>query len=419
LLLDLPVRLAAPTGLALALLASTACSGSLSGGGGEGEHDGAPPAASPDAGAAEASCPLPAGSPQKQAFFTARYPDADQSIEDQLITLIQSTPDTGRIRVAVFSWTRTQVSDALLAAAARGVDVAVIVDEINQSEVPEGSGTWVYHKPILDLIEGLGQERVIVCDPEQPPQGRGGCHSDGINHNKFVLFSHLCDGSREVVFQSSANFTSVQRRLRNNMVLIRDDGALYAAYDQYWADMARRVPDPNYYRSLDGATGTKAYFYPRAPGAGGNPDPSTDTIHRILVDNVQCGPGSKIRVAHAMWTGARRYLVDSYKQAADRGCDVRLLVGHSVGAGVVADLKAAFGSRVRFVDGLHSKYFLVEGQYLGAERRLLWTGSHNLTGPALRDNDEVMLRIDDAAILEQFAADWQDMWDTLPDAVLD
>ena len=45
--------------------------------------------------------------------------------------------------------------------------------------------------------------------------------------------------------------------------------------------------------------------------------------------------------------------------------------------------------------GLHSKYLLVEGVYDGkAGRKLVFTGSHNYTYPALRANDETLLKID-------------------------
>jgi phosphatidylserine/phosphatidylglycerophosphate/cardiolipin synthase-like enzyme len=58
--------------------------------------------------------------------------------------------------------------------------------------------------------------------------------------------------------------------------------------------------------------------------------------------------------------------------------------------------------------GLHSKYLLIDARYAGstAARRLVFTGSHNYTGPALTSNDETLLRIEDPAVFAAFLADW-------------
>jgi phosphatidylserine/phosphatidylglycerophosphate/cardiolipin synthase-like enzyme len=58
--------------------------------------------------------------------------------------------------------------------------------------------------------------------------------------------------------------------------------------------------------------------------------------------------------------------------------------------------------------GLHSKYLLIDAKYAGstAARRLVFTGSHNYTGPALTSNDETLLRIEDPAVFAAFLVDW-------------
>ncbi|MFE3997007.1 phospholipase D-like domain-containing protein [Streptomyces goshikiensis] len=58
--------------------------------------------------------------------------------------------------------------------------------------------------------------------------------------------------------------------------------------------------------------------------------------------------------------------------------------------------------------GIHSKYLLIEGTYLGgAHRKLVFTGSHNYTFPNLRSHDETLLKIDDAAVYDAFAANFE------------
>ena len=58
--------------------------------------------------------------------------------------------------------------------------------------------------------------------------------------------------------------------------------------------------------------------------------------------------------------------------------------------------------------GLHSKYFLIDAPYAGSvgHRRLVFTGSHNWTGPALTINDETQLRIEDDVVFAGFLSDW-------------
>lgn len=58
--------------------------------------------------------------------------------------------------------------------------------------------------------------------------------------------------------------------------------------------------------------------------------------------------------------------------------------------------------------GIHSKYLLIEGTYLGAaNRKLVFTGSHNYTYPNLRSHDETLLKIDDPAVHDAFKANFE------------
>lgn len=41
-----------------------------------------------------------------------------------------------------------------------------------------------------------------------------------------------------------------------------------------------------------------------------------------------------------------------------------------------------------------------------SHRRVVFTGSHNWTGPALDSNDETMLRVIDDGVYDAFVADW-------------
>jgi phosphatidylserine/phosphatidylglycerophosphate/cardiolipin synthase-like enzyme len=360
-----------------------------------------------DAEADGGACPFtPGAEPQKKVVFVDKYPDEDLDIEDEMVRLIRAAVPGSKIRVAVFTWTRRPISDALVEAHQRGVDVRAVADQSNLVEDPPGSGTYRYTAAVRVAKEGLGGDRLVLCNESQPPNGLG-CIGTGINHNKLLLFSELCDGSKDVVVQSSANFTNPQLRAHNNSIILRDDPKLFATYESYWNDLRAQQTNLAYYRSADGDTGTKAYFYPRA-----GTTPSSDTIYRILDDNVECGPQSRIRIAMAFWTMARSHIVDILATKKAQGCDVKILADEG---GTSDALKSYLASNLAASDfiiakGIHHKYMLVESQYLGAPRRLVWTGSHNYTGPALRTNDEALLRVDDAKVFTAYLGNWDAMW---------
>jgi phosphatidylserine/phosphatidylglycerophosphate/cardiolipin synthase-like enzyme len=373
------------------------------------EHD----AAAPGDDAVAGSCALPAGEPQKKAIFVDQYPDEDLTIEDAMVELIDAAMPGSKIRIAVFTWTRAPISEALVQAHERGVDVRAIADQSNLVEDPEGSGDYRLTRAVRVAREGLGDERMVLCNESTPPNGLA-CIGTGINHNKFLLFSELCDGSRDVVVQSSANFTNPQLRAHNNSVIIRDDAGLFAAYEAYWDDLHAQQTNLEYYVSARGDTGTEAFFFPRGEG-GSDPAPETDTAAQLL-GNIDCTAGSRVRVAMAFWTGPRAYLVDALRAKHDQGCDVRIIVDEDASSTFLQNHLQSTMPAGTFVitPGVHHKYFLADATYLGAPRQIVWTGSHNFTGPALRTNDEALLQLEDEAIFEAFEANWNAIWESVP-----
>jgi len=55
--------------------------------------------------------------------------------------------------------------------------------------------------------------------------------------------------------------------------------------------------------------------------------------------------------------------------------------------------------------GLHSKYVLIDTPYTGPRQQLVFTGSHNWTGPSLDSNDESPLKIEDTALFNSYIND--------------
>ncbi|MFE5300771.1 phospholipase D-like domain-containing protein [Streptomyces sp. NPDC056632] len=370
--------------------------------------------------------PSPAGAADAPVTTTATFndPSGDAAAQDRIrahvIDLIGRAPAGSTITAGLYTFTEDTVTDALGAAKARGVNVRVIVDH---TSVTMTGGEYDR------LAARLGTDRsqgswVLAC-----PAGRGcigsrqlpGDADGAINHNKFWLFSST-GGASDVVVQTSANMTGVQRTdLFNNAVTIVDSG-LYGIYQDYFADLlayGTSATGLSHYYKTPASGPYKAYFFPRKEAAGTtyDNDASTDTV-KLVLDNVGCAGGTQIRMAANLFT--RDEVASKLVALKNAGCSVTLAhdgYPGSMGSGVESIISGKLTQRVQCYEdrgtgvakaGLHSKYLLVEGTYDGvAGRKLLWTGSHNYTYPALRANDETLLKIDNAALYDQFKANHQ------------
>ena len=59
----------------------------------------------------------------------------------------------------------------------------------------------------------------------------------------------------------------------------------------------------------------------------------------------------------------------------------------------------------------HSKYLLTEWQKAdGTQVRHVFTGSHNITGPALRNHDETLVKIEHPTVWNDFHANFETLW---------
>ncbi|MFG3497832.1 phospholipase D-like domain-containing protein [Streptomyces sp. NPDC047928] len=343
---------------------------------------------------------------------------AQSRIRDHITGLIGQAPAGSTITVVMYTFTENAVTDALAAAKARGVHVKVILD--HTSSVMTGGE---YSR----LAAALGTDRTRSSWVYACPAGRG-CvgtrklpgDSDGaINHNKFFLFSST-GGADKVVVQTSANMTNTQRTdLFNNAVTIVDAG-LYDIYQAYFTDLLSYGTSAtgldHYYRTP--ASGPyKAYFFPRREAAGTayDNDASTDTV-KLILDNVGCAAGTRVRMAASLFT--RDEVAAKLVALKNAGCSVTLAHDGASGSTSAAVENVLYGKLTKRVQcaenrdgglpkvGLHSKYLLVEGTYNGTPgRKLVFTGSHNYTYPALRANDETLLRIEHAGLYDRFRAD--------------
>jgi HKD family nuclease len=366
--------------------------------------------------------------PHFQVVFQVPKADGtgDSTIDDEIIKLFGQADVHSTIRVGMYQWTHTAPATALVNAYKRGVHVQVVLDEqanfvtppvarlANDADAddsdldPEGDDTTTvtptanHLNPAIEILKhGLPSTSITFCT-----RGSGSCQGNGIDHNKIYMFSKLSDGSTDVVVQASANLSTYH--LHNNLVISRGDKKLYDDYITYFDALKRQHENLDYDKDFDG-NHTIAYMFPR----------ETDTIVNIL-GNVRCTSSSTIRITMAFWTDDRMDIVRSLHDLVGKGCDVRVNMrkaGTNSSANVIADLKRD-GIKVGNYPSnngvnIHSKYLLIDSEYETvngkSHRKLVWTGSHNYTNGALHDNDEVLLRVDNADVFAAFTANWNEI----------
>lgn len=339
-------------------------------------------------------------SPDLSTVFATPKGDGldDPTLENAMLDLLTKAAPGSSVRVAIYGWNRVNVAQAFVDASKRGVDVRIVLDTgVNKDAAGNANGA------VQLLAAGLPAGALTLC-----ARGDGSCIGDNINHNKFLLFSQLTDGSHHVVVQSSANFTKSQLGEHNNAVIIRNDKKLYDGYASYFGDLVVHRLNLDYNRTLEG-THVRTYVFPRAAG---------DTVVNIL-DNVRCQKGvSTVRVAMAFFTESRKDVAEQLVRLQRKGCDVRIAMRKAGDGPVDASIIDRFvraGIDIGLYpsetgNNIHSKYLLVDSPYEGTggvtRRALVFTGSHNLTGTALRHNDETLARVDDPAVFAAFASNW-------------
>lgn len=352
--------------------------------------------------------------PSVEALFT--FPpllDADApdpTIENRIIELLESAPAGSQVHASFFTFTRSRTADTLIAAYERGVDLNIVMDA---ASIRDGRSA------ALRLRDELPPEVLFIC-----PSGDG-CIGSAINHNKFLLFSRLEDGSRNVVAQSSGNMSYGSQEQHNNMVVVKNDPGLYAAYRGHWDDQrALWDEDACYYHTEQASrTDIEVQFFPNGGHDDCSGDPIVELYDRIL-DAEACAAGATVRVATSIFS--RLTVADKLIELHELGCDVEVIgrQGSSQGSwsgisGAVEDRLTDAGITVwkfpKYAVGhgfLHSKYTIIDRGAIddGEPRTYILTGSHNYNKASLEWSEEALLVLegyDD--VYCDYLADWEAM----------
>ncbi|MWA11095.1 phospholipase D-like domain-containing protein [Streptomyces sp. BA2] len=348
-------------------------------------------------------------------------PEQQYAIRTRLIELTNAAVPGSTIKVAVYHVWEASVVDALVAAKNRGVHVQMVLDESSRSDRPANTS-------YATLAAELGTDKnkpsfVTLC-----PAGKS-CLGDpkygkSIMHNKFWLFSQV-EGARDVVVQTTSNSTpSAHTKFYNDALQLPNNPTMYEAYADYFADMIRKDWRNWDYRTVsDGLY--KAYFFPRSGTVN-----ETDTMYSVL-NNVQCnykdaaGVARHTNIRASIFKITRKQIADKLVSLKKAGCTVSILYAETDSAksqggtpGTWEALHKTGGPTMRcFNDDrdplrpgaklvtpyiIHSKYLLIDGKYDGRQNKLSFTGSQNYTAPALRENDEAIVKVDDDSVHDAY-----------------
>lgn len=348
---------------------------------------------------AAAMAAIPVSSPIPDAFFTnitfAANGTASPLILDRLVALLDAAPVNAAVYICIFGFSHPGVLDALERASDRGVNLHLMIDmsrEETQAENPPAIAR------IKDFIKANSELVVVTSDAS----------ASAINHNKFALISEVSTpaGKKEnIVFQTSHNFTLADTKKIQDAVVLADAG-LYDAYLGYWQDMKAKAASGMknyYYREYhQQEAGISAFFFPKRRNASAY---GQDTYIELL-DNITDPATAIIRIGMSDWTAARLNVVNKLGELLDQGARVEVIIKSKADEQIQQGLEA-LGERGAFVKiynltydnqakiNIHAKFMLITGEWKGVQSNIIVTGCHNLTGNALRNNNEVALLLKD------------------------
>jgi phosphatidylserine/phosphatidylglycerophosphate/cardiolipin synthase-like enzyme len=346
---------------------------------------------------------------------TFNDPTGSQNVRYAMIRevdhLIRSTPRRATIRITGYNIDQRSITDSLIAAHRRGVNVRVLMDDVHNTKAMRR----------MQRVFGsrLSNRSYFRWCTHGCRTRRGG----GSLHTKMYLFS-TTGGRRHVVVVSSSNLTKPGANWGwNDQVTLVEREAFYLNSAAVFEEMARDVNRRTPYRTFSGGPYT-AYVFPKPTGG----DPVLGILHQVRCTGAKgAGRGGRtvIRVAMFAWFHDRGLAIAEKLRALDNaGCIVQVIWG-APGRGVSAEVRRlgrnggieARDSRFdRDGDGrkdlyVHHKFFTISG-VLGANRsaRAVFTGSANWMNRPLRHDDEIMLRVNGSRVYERFDDRFTRIW---------
>lgn len=348
---------------------------------------------------------------------------------------IDSVPRNGIIRIAVYSYNRRDIGDALIRACQRRVSVQLVLnDNAIGAEAKRmmrylGTGTRPKFKDRCHPRK-FGPRRKPHPVPSYFKVCEGACRlgSERSNqHAKFYLFSASGNGKPVVMFGSNNLMSYAANVHWNDLYTVVGNQEMFDDFSTIFAQMAKDEWRKDPYQVVqDGQYTVEFGADPRARGV-------RDPIYKRL-DKVGCrapagygdGGHTVIRIMMYGWVGERGIQLAQKVAALSRaGCRVRVLVsgaGRRVHAILHRSGVAIRSSALDLDDDpltgfdetgwevfSHEKWMSLSGQWDGQPFKGVWTGSENWSDVS-RYNDEVTVKIPFASALAAYASHFEFVW---------
>ncbi|MEV5610279.1 phospholipase D-like domain-containing protein [Streptomyces sp. NPDC052225] len=353
------------------------------------------------------------------------------AIRTRLIQLTDAALPGSYIKVAVYHVWEQSVVDALKRAKARGVNVQILLDSSSKTDRPDNT---MYSQLVTLLGTSPSASSFVTLCPQDKSCLGDPKFGKSIMHNKFWLFSAV-EGATNVVVQTTSNSTpSASTRFFNDALQLPNNKVLYGAYSDYFADMVAKDWANWDYRTVSNGH-YKAYFFPRAGTTN-----ASDTLYSVL-NNVSCtykdattGTTKRTVVRAAIFQITRQAIADKLVSLKKAGCTVQIEYAtadsgtwtsmHSTGAPPVRcynDDRDPLnpGAKLATPFIIHTKYVAIDGMYDGARNKITFTGSQNASNPALRENDEAYVKIDDDSVHDTYVQHFNRVWNVAYPGVSD
>jgi hypothetical protein len=348
---------------------------------------------------------------------------------------IDSVPRNGVIRIAVYSYNRRDIGDALIRACRRHVSVQLV---LNDNAIGAEA-----HRMIRFLGRDIHPRYRDRCHPRRygPKRKpypvpsffkvcRGACRlgSERSNqHSKFYLYSATGNGKPVVMFGSNNLMSFAANVHWNDLYTVVGNQKMFDDFSAIFAEMAQdRWRKHPYVAVRDGKYAVEFGSDPRARG-------SRDHIYQRL-GKVGCrasaGYGDRghtaIRIMMYGWVSGRGLLLARKVAELSRaGCRVRVLVSgagrrvhHVLHRSGVAIRRSALDLDDDPLTGFdetgwevfsHEKWMSLSGTWAGHAFKGVWTGSENWSDVS-RFNDEVTVQVPFASALSAYNRHFETVW---------
>jgi hypothetical protein len=336
-------------------------------------------------------------------------------ILDRLISLIDNTPAGEDIRISIYLINYQPLMDALKNAETRGVNIKMLVD-MSRSDSQETNASSL---PWLQANLAASEVVSVVNDVS----------TLSINHHKHALFSKVNTSTglvSNVTFQTSHNFTTSDARKVQDALTFNDAG-IYNAFLNNWQVMRNNAASGmknnfNYTVYEDLANGLRAEFFPKI--SGGNFIGQDNVLENL--DAITDVANAKIRIAMSDWSDLRVAIADKLITLKNQGATIEVYAKDAAGTQVQNRLRQLqqLGATVRIFNlesgsdakfNIHAKMMLIEGTWKGqANSKVVITGSHNYTDPALKANNEVLLYLLNSPLFSQYDSYFEGLKTVVP-----